>query len=158
MIPRPATPGELDALAELWFDGWRDAHLDHVPAELTALRTLEDFRARLARMPDTVRVTGPEGAPTGFCAVRDNEIYQLFVAAGARGTGAAAALIADGEARIAAAGHREAMLDVVEQNARARRFYERCGWQVRGRELRTVDTSAGGFEMELVVMVKPLAP
>ena len=47
MDPRDATPDEIDALAHLWFEGWRDAHATIVPVELVRLRTLDNFRERL---------------------------------------------------------------------------------------------------------------
>jgi hypothetical protein len=53
MDVRDAHAGESDQLAKLWFDGWRDAHAQIVPAELTRRRTLESFRERLeAALPD----------------------------------------------------------------------------------------------------------
>ena len=68
-----------------------------MPAELARYRTLESFRDRLEAALPTVRVSGPSGQPTGFCMVKQDELYQLYVAASARGSGVAAALLADGE-------------------------------------------------------------
>jgi hypothetical protein len=50
MEVRNAEETELDRLAKLWLESWRDAHAELVPAELARLRTLESFRDRLARM------------------------------------------------------------------------------------------------------------
>jgi hypothetical protein len=47
MDVRDAHATEIGQLAKLWFDGWRDAHAQTVPAELTRRRTLESFRERL---------------------------------------------------------------------------------------------------------------
>jgi hypothetical protein len=44
MDVRAAEETEVDHLARVWFDSWQDAHAQIVPAELTRLRTLEDFR------------------------------------------------------------------------------------------------------------------
>jgi hypothetical protein len=49
-------------------------------------------------------VTGPPADPTGFCIIKGDELYQLFVAAHARGSGAAVALIDDGEMRLSKGG------------------------------------------------------
>ena len=49
-------------------------------------------------------MAGPPGAPTGFCIAKGDELYQLFVAAGSRGSGVAAALLADAETRLADSG------------------------------------------------------
>jgi GNAT superfamily N-acetyltransferase len=132
MVVRAAEERELDALAELWYDGWHDAHAQILPAELTRVRTRENLRDRLrAALPD-VRVIGPPGAPAGFHIVQHDELYQLYVAAHARGSGVAAALIADAEARLAAAGVRTAWLACAIGNDRAARFYEKSGWRRAG--------------------------
>ncbi len=49
-----------------------------------------------------------------------------------RGTGLAAVLLAEAERLVGAGGHRQAWLAVAPGNARARRFYERCGWRDEG--------------------------
>ena len=93
-IIRNARETEIDSLARIWFDGWQDAHADILPAELARLRTLDSFRERLHTAIDTVRVAGPDGTPLGFSMVKGDELYQLYVSTRARGTGAAAALLA----------------------------------------------------------------
>jgi len=63
--------------------------------------------------------------------VRDlPEITMLYVRPASWGLGIAAALLAAGTTWIADRGHRSARLRVVERQARARRFYEREGWQI----------------------------
>jgi ribosomal protein S18 acetylase RimI-like enzyme len=105
---RAADATEIDPLARVWRDAWHDAHAQIVPAELTRRRTLQSFVQRLrAALPD-VRVVGPLGSPLGLCVVRDSEVYQLFVSREARGTGVAARLLADAEARLAQRGVRTA--------------------------------------------------
>ena len=74
MDVRDANEAEIDWLAQLWFDGWQDAHAEIVPPELKRLRTLESFRDRLrAALPHT-RVVGPVVSPvfdsTAFEAAR----------------------------------------------------------------------------------------
>lgn len=121
-------PAEIPVLAALWHAGWHEAHAAHVPAELTAQRTLESFAIRLPGLLPATRVTGPPGAPTGICTIRDDELNQMFVSPAARGTAAAQALIADGEARLYASGIRRAWLGCVIGNVRAASFYKKCGW------------------------------
>src|SRR4051812_15834136 len=119
MHVRAAEQRELDHLARLWFDGWRDAHETILPAELGRLRTLESFRERLQSGLASVRVAGPPDAPFGFSMVKGDELYQLYVSAQSRGTGVAAALTADAEARIAGAGYDVAWLACAIGNERA---------------------------------------
>jgi GNAT superfamily N-acetyltransferase len=61
-----------------------------------------------------------------------DEVEQVYVAAGHRGTGVAATLIREAEAQVRANGHDTAWLAVVAGNTRARAFYERAGWVDEG--------------------------
>jgi GNAT superfamily N-acetyltransferase len=148
MTVRPAEEADLERLTNLWHDGWRDAHLNIVPAELTRLRTIDSFRDRLRAALSTVRVAGPSGAPIGFHIIRDDELYQLFVAADARGSGVAAALIADAETRLASTGVGTAWLACAIGNDRAARFYEKRGWRRVGTMVNLAETPTGTFPLE----------
>ena len=149
MNVRAAEPSEIDHLAQLWFDGWQDAHLEILPAELRRFRTLESFRERLYAALPNVRVAGPPGAPAGFSIVKGDELYQLYVSSAARGTGVAAALIADAEACIAQSGVEVAWLACAIGNARAERFYEKHGWKRIGAVVSQLETPEGIFPLEV---------
>jgi ribosomal protein S18 acetylase RimI-like enzyme len=146
---RAAEQTEVDQLAQVWFDAWRDAHAQIVPAELARLRTLENFRERMQKELPNIRVAGSPGEPVGFCLVKDDELYQLFVAARARGTGVAAALMADGEALLAESGVETAWLACAIGNERAARFYEKCGWRRTGTMTNEAETSEGTFLLQV---------
>lgn len=146
---RTATADELDPLARLWHDAWQEAHARILPAELARHRTLESFRQRLADALASVRVSGPPGAPSGFCMIHGDELYQLFVAAEARGSGVAAVLLADGEARLVAAGVKTAWLACAIGNDRAARFYGKHGWQRRGIVTIPVATTDRPFPLDV---------
>jgi GNAT superfamily N-acetyltransferase len=158
MDVRAAEEGEIDLLARIWYDGWQDAHARIVPAELTRLRTLESFRERLRAALPNVRVVGPSGEPVGFCIVQGNELYQLFVTARSRGSGVAAALIADAEARLADSGAGTAWLACAIGNERAAKFYEKCGWRRVGTMVNQLQTSSGTFPLEVWRYEKSLTP
>ena len=97
------------------------------------------------------------GAPLGLCVVKGDELNQLFTSPEARGTGVAQALIADAEVRVAAAGYDLIWLDVVAQNERAIRFYEKSGWRRRGEEIVALDTLDEPFELKALIMEKAIA-
>jgi GNAT superfamily N-acetyltransferase len=147
MDVRAAAEAEIQHLATIWHNGWHDAHGQIVPAELISLRTVESFAERLqAALPD-VRVAGPFGIAAGLCIIKDDELYQIYVAAQARGTGVAAALMADAEARLSQRGVEMAWLACAIGNERAARFYEKCGWNRTGIVTAALDTSRGTFPL-----------
>ena len=125
---RPGTAADSPALAGLWHAGWHDAHAGHVPPGLTASRTLAEFADRAPRRVADTTVAEVDGVPAGFVMVVGAEVEQVYVAATHRGSGVADVLLDEAERQVAAGGHDEAWLAVVEGNARARRFYERRGW------------------------------
>jgi ribosomal protein S18 acetylase RimI-like enzyme len=149
MDVRPADESEVDHLAGVWHDGWHDAHARILPAELTRLRTVESFRERLQATLSNVRVAGPSGAPVGFCILKGDELYQLYVSAGARGSGVAAALVADAEAQLSANGVTVAWLACAIGNARAAAFYEKCGWRRTETIVYNAETATGKFPLEV---------
>jgi GNAT superfamily N-acetyltransferase len=158
MSARPATEAEIDHLARLWHEGWNDAHGKLAPEGLVRARTLELFRDRLVAALDDTRVVGPAGAPLGLCMIKDDELYQLYVARQARGTGVAAALIADGEGRLAARGFATAWLACAIGNDRAARFYEKCGWVMAREVVNRLETPAGVFEVAIWRYEKAVRP
>jgi GNAT superfamily N-acetyltransferase len=151
MQVRAARLGELDTLAQLWFDGWQDAHAAILPAALTAARTLPSFRDRLEAGLDRSYVAAADdaGGIAGFYMLKGRELYQFFVARAARGTGLAAALIDDAEGRLRRDGVAVAFLNCAIGNDRAARFYEKRGWERRGVIVEVLDTITGPFELEV---------
>jgi GNAT superfamily N-acetyltransferase len=149
MSVRTAEETEVDHLAQLWYDAWRDAHALIVPPELARARTLESLRERMRASLPGVRVVGPPGAPVGFYMLKDDELHQLFVAAAARGTGAAAILIGDAEGQLSDKGVATAWLACAIGNERAARFYEKSGWRRAGNFVSRLELPDGTLLMEV---------
>lgn len=148
MDPRSIAASELDVLARLWHDAWRESHVALSPPELVRLRTLESFRERLGTY-DGIVAAGPVGAPLGFYVLKDDELYQFFLAPEARGTGLATMLIADAEKQFAARGIETAWLACAIGNDRAARFYEKSGWRRTGVIENAAETSNGPFVVKV---------
>ncbi|MBK1783195.1 GNAT family N-acetyltransferase [Prauserella cavernicola] len=129
---RPARPADAIAVAEIWYQGWRDAHLGNVPDALLAIRTPDSFTARAEQRVEDTAVATVDGAVAGFVMVVEDEVEQVYVAGRHRGSGVAGVLLAEAERLVADGGHEQAWLAVVGGNARARRFYERNGWSDEG--------------------------
>ncbi|MDJ0821952.1 MAG: GNAT family N-acetyltransferase [Paracoccaceae bacterium] len=151
-----ASPQLVPQIVAIWHAGWHATHAALVPEELTRRRTPEEFLQRAkANLADT-RVAVLGGDVMGFCMVRRDELYQMYVANLARGTGVAQTLIADAEGRMLENGHHTAWLDCAIGNDRAVRFYEKTGWQNKGRRTTQLDTSTGPFALEVLRFEKPL--
>jgi len=129
---RRATDSDIVPIAQLWFDGWGDGHFGNVPDELLSLRTRESFDVRTAEGLGSTLVAEVGAEIAGFVMVVGDEVEQVYVASTHRGTGVAAALLTEAERLVREGGHARAWLAVVPGNARARRFYERCGWRDEG--------------------------
>lgn len=143
-----ADPAEIECVARLWHDVWHETHAPLVPAALIDLRTLAGFRERLQGALPDVFVAGPPGAPDGFYVLKGDELCHLFVSPAARGSGLAATMVADAEARLAERGVATTWLVCMIGNHRAARFYEKCGWRLTGTVSHPAETSAGPLPLE----------
>ena len=157
MLVRTPHSSEIDQLAQIWYDGWRDAHASIVPAELARVRTLESLRERLPGLQPETRVIGDIGNPLGFSVTKDDELNQLYVSRDARGTGAAQKLIAEVEERLASRGIRTAWLGCAIGNDRAARFYENSGWHLARNYIVELPVPDGIFKLEVWRYEKELA-
>ncbi len=146
---RNAEESDADTLADLWHSGWQDTHAPILPAELARHRTLESFRERMRAHLADVRVAGRVGAPLGFSMIKDDELYQFYVSAAARGTGVAPVLLTDAERLLRSRGVRDAWLACAIGNERAARFYGKCGWRRAGTATIDVEIPGGTYPLEV---------
>ena len=159
MQVRPAEVAEIPRLARIWYDGWQDAHAGVLPEALRRVRTLESFETRVRDVLGNTRVVGPPGEPVGLCMVKGDELDQLYVAAEARGTGAAQALIAEGEDRVRATGAALIWLACAIGNHRGARFNEKCGWRNAGvRKIHLTLPDGSVFPLDIWRFEKDLRP
>lgn len=173
---REATADDAEQIATAQIEGWRtgyrgllpDAYLD---APSFAQQRVDRWRgwAATGGSPATqVSVATIDGEVVGFglCGPEhDNEpprptgrgqVYAFYLRPAAWGSGAAAPLMAHGRARLHAAGFREAVLWVLRDNPRARRFYEREGWSPTGKSSLFEGNTADGEPEFAVVEVQYL--
>ncbi|NUR76539.1 MAG: GNAT family N-acetyltransferase [Thermoleophilia bacterium] len=143
MQVRKATGADADAIAGVQERGWQTAYRHVFPAEeldrggfIHASRWSE----RLERPPPgwSTFVAERAGVVVGFASVgpsRDEsgigELYAIYVEPDEWSTGAGRALLEQAEQQLRSE-YAEATLWVLEDNPRARRFYERAGWAVDG--------------------------
>jgi ribosomal protein S18 acetylase RimI-like enzyme len=143
---RRATGADAPAVAAMHIRAWQvayrgivpDAHLEGLDVATRAARY--DFDSAAPGVPETwIAVDGDD--IVGFVAVapsRDEdlpglgEVCAIYVDPDRWRSGAGSALLAQAEVLLGDAGVDEAHLWVLEDNARARRFYERAGWALDG--------------------------
>ena len=142
MHVRPASPDDALAIETIRIHGWRSAYRHVFPAaELDALPIdAERWRPRLHVPPPgwSIVVCEDERHVVGFASTgpsRDEdeigELYAIYVEPDAWSTGVGRALMAVAEEQLAAK-YDAALLWVLEDNPRARHFYERAGWAADG--------------------------
>lgn len=146
---RAATVQDVEVLAQIWMEGWTDAHDGLLPPELGRLRTQQSFRQRLLDGLESTIVALEEGHPVGFAMVKQDELDQLYVARNARGSSTALRLVSVALDRIRHTGHRRAWLTCAIGNHRAARFYEKAGWTLAGVVTIRLDTPDGPILLEV---------
>jgi GNAT superfamily N-acetyltransferase len=114
---------------------WQAAYAHVFPRERLAELPIERRAAQWRESPPIVAEV--DGTVVGFVSVgasRDSdasgELFAIYVDPLRWGTGVGRELIAAGEARLRDLGHIDVILWVLDDNPRARRFYERAGWRI----------------------------
>ncbi|GAA3696752.1 hypothetical protein GCM10022204_10890 [Microlunatus aurantiacus] len=142
MILRSATSADVEALLDVQEPGAVEG-LGHIFSQDQYPFPREAIGSRwLAEIVDpkinVYLYTEHGGTIRGFAAVRDHELLHFGTALDTWGTGLASGfhdVLLDATARRTT--RPTLMLRVFEENLRARRFYEKHGWQLTGRSSRT---------------------
>lgn len=162
---REGVPTDADACAAAHIEGWRTGYRHLLPGEFLdapefASRRIDHWRAWTwadGLEGAALFVGEVDGRVVGFVicgpereapvcdqlgrtdavasAVGRGEVYAFYLHPDAWGSGAAAALMSRCREYLADNGYSTAILWVLRDNPRARRFYERSGWTVTGREM-----------------------
>ncbi|RYY44075.1 MAG: GNAT family N-acetyltransferase [Sphingomonadales bacterium] len=147
MIYRDATPGDLPAIDALFRESFTVTfgHL-YAPADLATFLgqfTPEAWAREFAQPDLRFRLAVDGEGLAGFAKISDlelpaptqaraTELRQLYLGERAKGKGAAQELIEWAIATARARGAQEVWLSVYIDNHRAKRFYERYGFEDRG--------------------------
>jgi ribosomal protein S18 acetylase RimI-like enzyme len=136
-VIRPATPEDAEAVARVHVETWRAAYAHALPAEGLASLSVTQRTEMHRRSPPVVaevdgEIVGFVSGGPGTDPDTDGELYAIYVLPEHWGSGVGRALMQAGEERLRELGHQHAILWVLEDNPRARRFYEAAGWTLDG--------------------------
>ena len=131
---RPGTPEDAEGVARVHVETWQAAYAHALPREQLQALSRRGGSRKVSALAADIRRGTRRGDPRlrqrrrqprsgdRRRAVRDLRPPQAW------GTGTGRALIEAGEDELRRLGHRDAILWVLDDNPRARRFYELAGW------------------------------
>ena len=142
---RDAEPDDAAAIAEVRIRSWQGAYAHVFSAE--RLASLDERREQEARhwraaiesppLPAHMLLAERGDEAIGFASIGQEredpsagQVYAIYVVPEACGTGAGHALMQESLRRLREDGYGEGVLWVLDDNARARTFYEREGWSL----------------------------
>jgi GNAT superfamily N-acetyltransferase len=142
---RRARAEDAEAIARVHVRTWQVAYAHVFPGEalanLSVERRVRIWDEYLRRADVGVFVSESDGTVNGFASVgasreigEEGELFAIYVDPDAWSIGAGRRLIQAGEEWLRTRGYERAMLWVLDDNPRARRFYDAAGWQPDGTE------------------------
>ncbi len=168
LLIRPARLVDADAIARVHVASWRAAYRGVVSGEFLDAMSVDDrierWRERLEAADRPTLVLEHDGALAGFASLgpardddldprRVGEVYAIYLDPGSWGRGLGRELMGAGRALLTDLGFSLAILWVLKDNQRARRFYFKDGWRVDGAEK---PISIGGRDLVEVRYRRPI--
>ncbi len=141
---RYATKSDLPRIAEIYWAVWHETHGPLMPQGECDRRTPEFFLKKISSFAPCALVAERDGVIVAFSAWQGVLVGQLFVEPKWRGSGIAQELMDATETELVKSGVSEGELHCVVGNTRARRFYERLGWESEGEFLEETAGSEDG--------------
>jgi ribosomal protein S18 acetylase RimI-like enzyme len=152
---RPMKQDECDVIKRIFHDVWHETQAQLQDQRKAKLRDIPFFRARI-EMPDAKTLVAADGnTVVGFVLWSPGNLHSLFVSAGHRSKGIGENLCAAAVRANNNAGGGPMVLDCVEGNWAARRFYERLGWCVKEIFESKDEIEEGQILTRYWIMVKP---
>jgi RimJ/RimL family protein N-acetyltransferase len=149
---------DVIGVAALYHSVWHETQAPFMPIEERSRRNLEYFVDRMTKLLSTTVIEKRSEGIVGFAAWHEHLLGQIFVAIPYRGSGLGVGLLAAAEFAMANSGTLEAELHCVIGNHRARRFYERASWILKGEIQEEVAGRGGPTRVPFWRMTKRLRP
>jgi len=155
VIKRMESDEEIRGKAFVHWKAWHEAYPGLVCQDYLDKLTLEKCEAMARRWTDGILVAKDGDRVVGFVGFGDRdeeepefgEIFALYVLSEYYGTGVGRRLMEAGLAQLQ--GYPKVCLWVLKENARAIRFYEKCGFRPDGAE--TVSETVAAAEIRMVL-------
>ena len=149
------TDEEIRGKAYVHWASWHDSYQGLVSEEYLEALTLERCEKMAFSWRDNILIAKDGDRVVGFVGYGDRgdeapdtgEIFALYVLSEYRGTGVARLLMDAALKKLA--GYPEVALWVLKGNARAIRFYQKCGFRANGQEL--TSPNIGAVEIRMVL-------
>ncbi len=131
MTVRPAKPEDAAAIGKIYCDSWKAAYKGIVPQDYLDSLTPED---RTINPADYLVLESEEGVVFGLARPDWGELRAIYLLPEYWRKGSGTALFQAAEAELGRRGYSRYFLWAFCENAQARRFYEKMGMRLSGRE------------------------
>jgi RimJ/RimL family protein N-acetyltransferase len=148
----------VPGVAALYHSVWHETQAPFMPIEERSRRTLDFFIDRMTKLVATTIIEKWSVGIVGFAAWHEHLLGQIFIAIPYRGSGLGGGLLVAAESAMANSGTLEAELHCVIGNHRARRFYERANWVLKGEIQEEVAGPCGPIRVPFWCLTKRLRP